>query len=77
MSHLPVIVDPSHSTGERYLISPISLGAIATGADGIMVEIHPDPDNALCDGYQSLPLPQFEEMMVKLKGVAQSVDKKI
>ncbi len=77
LSHLPVIVDPSHSTGERYLISPISLSAIAAGADGIMVEIHPDPDNALCDGYQSLPLPQFQEMMVKLAGVAKSVDKKI
>jgi 3-deoxy-7-phosphoheptulonate synthase len=77
MSHLPVIVDPSHATGERYLISPISLGAVATGADGIMVEIHPDPDHALCDGYQSLPLPQFQEMMAKLKGVARAVGKRI
>jgi 3-deoxy-7-phosphoheptulonate synthase len=77
MSHLPVIVDPSHATGERYLISPISLGAVATGADGIMVEIHPDPDHALCDGYQSLPLPQFQEMMERLKGVARAVGKRI
>jgi 3-deoxy-7-phosphoheptulonate synthase len=77
MSHLPVIVDPSHATGERYLISPISLGAVATGADGIMVEIHPDPDHALCDGYQSLPLPQFQEMMARLKGVARAVGKRI
>lgn len=77
MSHLPVIVDPSHATGERYLISPLSLGAVATGADGIMVEIHPDPDHALCDGYQSLPLPQFQEMMSRLRAVARSVGKKI
>jgi 3-deoxy-7-phosphoheptulonate synthase len=75
MSHLPVIVDPSHATGERYLISPISFGAVATGADGIMVEIHPDPDHALCDGYQSLPLPQFQEMMARLKGVARAIGK--
>lgn len=77
MSHLPVIVDPSHATGERYLISPLSLGAVATGADGIMVEIHPDPDHALCDGYQSLPLPQFQEMMSRLRAVARSIGKKI
>jgi len=77
LSHLPVIVDPSHATGERYLITPLSLGAIASGADGLMVEIHPDPDNALCDGYQSLPLPVFEEMMTCLSGVASAVGKRI
>jgi 3-deoxy-7-phosphoheptulonate synthase len=77
MSHLPIIVDPSHATGERYLISPISCGAVASGADGIMVEIHPNPDHALCDGYQSLPLPQFQEMMTRLKAVARSIGKRI
>ncbi len=77
MSHLPVIVDPSHATGERYLISPVSLGAVASGADGLMIEIHPDPDSALCDGYQSLPLPDFEAMMVKLKSVAEAVGRSI
>jgi len=77
MSHLPVVVDPSHATGERYLISPVSLGAVASGADGLMIEIHPDPDSALCDGYQSLPLPDFEAMMVKLKSVAEAVGRKI
>jgi len=77
LSHLPVIVDPSHATGERYMIAPLSFGAIASGADGLMVEIHPDPDKALCDGYQSLPLPQFEEMMTQLASVAASVNRKI
>ncbi len=77
MSHLPIIVDPSHATGERYLISPVSLGAVASGADGLMIEIHPDPDSALCDGYQSLPLPDFEAMMVKLKSVAEAVGRSI
>lgn len=77
LSHLPVIVDPSHATGERYMIGPLSLGAIASGADGLMVEIHPDPDKALCDGYQSLPLPQFEGMMTQLTAVAESVNRKI
>ena len=77
MSHLPIIVDPSHATGERYLISPVSLGAVASGADGLMVEIHPDPDSALCDGYQSLPLPEFETMMEELKSVAKAVGRSI
>ncbi|MBU1317915.1 MAG: 3-deoxy-7-phosphoheptulonate synthase [candidate division Zixibacteria bacterium] len=77
LSHLPVIVDPSHATGERYMIAPLSFGAIASGADGLMIEIHPDPDKALCDGYQSLPLPQFEEMMAQLAAVAASVNRKI
>jgi 3-deoxy-7-phosphoheptulonate synthase len=77
LSHLPVIVDPSHATGERYLIAPVSLGAIASGADGLMVEIHPDPDSALCDGYQSLPLEAFESMMKQLKGIAKAIGKTI
>jgi 3-deoxy-7-phosphoheptulonate synthase len=77
LSHLPVIVDPSHATGERYMIGPMSLGAIAAGADGLMVEIHPDPDKALCDGYQSLPLSEFEEMMTQVGSIALSVNRKM
>jgi 3-deoxy-7-phosphoheptulonate synthase len=77
LSHLPVIVDPSHATGERYLISPVSLGAIASGADGLMIEIHPDPDRALCDGYQSLPLQEFESLMLRLNGVAEAVGRSL
>ena len=58
-THLPVIVDPSHAAGRRELVEPLSLGAAAVGADGVMVEIHPDPDSALCDGPQSLHTAEF------------------
>ena len=54
LTHLPVIVDPSHAAGRRELVEPLSLAAAAAGADGVMVEIHPRPDEALCDGPQSL-----------------------
>lgn len=60
---LPVIVDPSHATGVRYLVKPMSIAALAAGADGIMVEVHPDPVNALSDGVQSLHFNEFEDLM--------------
>jgi 3-deoxy-7-phosphoheptulonate synthase len=60
-SHLPVIVDPSHSAGRLDLVLPLSLAAVAAGADGIIVEIHPSPEHALCDGPQSLPTGAFFE----------------
>lgn len=65
-SHLPVIVDPSHATGRRYLIEPMSKAALVSGANGIMVEVHHDPDTALCDGAQSLTLDMFDSMMHSL-----------
>jgi chorismate mutase / prephenate dehydratase len=65
-SHLPVIVDPSHAAGDRELVPPLALAAKAVGADGIIVEIHPEPEKALSDGPQALRFPQFEEMMVRL-----------
>ena len=58
-THLPIIVDPSHAAGDRDLVAPLALAAQAIGADGIMVEIHPNPDEALSDGPQSLRLDQF------------------
>lgn len=61
-SHLPVIVDPSHGTGKRYLIEPMGKAALVAGAHGLMYEIHHDPDNAMCDGAQSLNLDQFREV---------------
>ncbi len=70
LSHLPVIVDPSHATGQRYLVGPVAKAAVAAGADGLMIEIHPDPDKALSDGAQSLPLPMFEELMPELSRLA-------
>lgn len=63
MTHLPVIVDPSHATGKRSLITATSRAALAVGADGVIVEVHPDPDNAWSDGAQSLTLDGFAEMM--------------
>lgn len=58
-SHLPVVVDPSHATGKRDLVLPLSLASVAVGADGLIVETHPDPEEALCDGSQSLPSDEF------------------
>jgi 3-deoxy-7-phosphoheptulonate synthase len=67
-THLPVIVDPSHAVGVRRWIPPMAEAALATGAHGIMVEIHPDPKVALSDGPQALTFPMFEELMHRLSG---------
>jgi 3-deoxy-7-phosphoheptulonate synthase len=66
MTHLPVILDPSHATGRRSLVAPLSRAAVAIGADGLLVECHPNPDQALSDGAQSLTLEQFRELMMTL-----------
>jgi len=62
LTHLPVVVDPSHATGKRWLVPPLALGGVAVGADGIMVEVHPRPDEALSDGEQSLTLAMYAEL---------------
>jgi 3-deoxy-7-phosphoheptulonate synthase len=67
LTHLPVIVDPSHGTGKRSLVASMARAAVACGADGLMVEVHPNPERALSDGPQSLRLPQFEQLMADLK----------
>jgi 3-deoxy-7-phosphoheptulonate synthase len=67
LSHLPVLVDPSHATGKRDLVPPLCMAALAAGADGVMVEMHPHPREALCDGSQSLTPDGFKEMMQKLR----------
>src|SRR5271165_5305508 len=67
LTHLPVILDPSHATGKRSLIAALSRAAVAIGADGLMVEVHPQPEKAMSDGAQSLDLPQFQKMMNELK----------
>jgi 3-deoxy-7-phosphoheptulonate synthase len=66
LSHLPIIGDPSHGTGKWYLVEPMAKAAVAAGADGIMVEVHPNPDHALSDGAQSLTFESFERMMCSL-----------
>jgi 3-deoxy-7-phosphoheptulonate synthase len=68
-SHLPIIVDPSHAAGRRDYVIPLSKGAIAVGADGLLVEVHHDPPNALSDGMQSLYPEQFQELMEEIKGL--------
>lgn len=65
-SHLPVIVDPSHGTGQRYLIEPMAKAGLIVGADGIMIEVHHDPEHASSDGKQSLPIPMFKEVMSRI-----------
>ena len=77
VSHLPVIADPSHGTGKWYLVTPMALAAVAAGADGIMVEVHPHPDLALKDGAQSLTFENFGQLMSELKHVAKAVGRDI
>jgi len=67
VSHLPIIVDPSHAAGRREYVIPLSKGAIAVGADGLLVEVHHDPSRALSDGMQSLYLQQFGELMKEIE----------
>lgn len=77
LSHLPVIVDPSHGTGIWWLVPPMARAAIAVGADGLLVEVHTDPDNALSDGDQSLRPDKFAAMMAELKAVALAVGREL
>ena len=76
-THLPVVVDPSHGTGHTHLVPRMAAAAIAAGADGLIVEVHPDPETALSDGYQSLTFRQFEEMMALCRRVADAVGRQI
>lgn len=77
MSHLPVIVDPSHSGGRRELVLPLARAGVAAGADGIMVDVHPTPDTALVDGAQALLPSEFAELVVQVKRVAEAVDRTV
>ncbi|MBU5334418.1 MAG: 3-deoxy-7-phosphoheptulonate synthase [Anaerocolumna aminovalerica] len=75
-SHLPIIVDPSHATGVRKYVKPLAMSAIAAGADGLMIETHPNPACALSDGPQSLTFPQFEELCGEIRPLAKLMGKK-
>ena len=70
LSHLPIIVDPSHGTGSRYKVLPLSRAALAVGCDGLIVEVHSDPDTALSDGVQSLDFEQFDQLMSEVRQIA-------
>jgi 3-deoxy-7-phosphoheptulonate synthase len=75
LTHLPVIVDPSHAAGRRDLVLPLSLAAAAAGADGIIVEVHPHPDQAICDGPQQLVADEFPEYMARVLAAAEVAGK--
>lgn len=73
-THLPIIVDPSHSTGEHSLVAPMTLAGLAAGADGAIIEVHPHPDRALCDGPQQLTPNNFERLMVRVRNLTTALD---
>jgi 3-deoxy-7-phosphoheptulonate synthase len=77
LSHLPIIADPSHGTGVRNKVTPMARAAVAAGADGLMVEVHPDPNHALSDGAQSLYPEQFGELMNQIRVIAKAIDREI
>lgn len=77
LSHLPILVDPSHSTGKRSLVAPVSRAAVAAGADGLIIEVHPDPDNAQSDGYQSITPAQLADLIAECRAVAHAVGRSL
>jgi len=77
LSHLPIIADPSHGTGRREMVPAMARAAVAAGADGLLVEVHPDPDSALSDGAQSLRPEQFERTMHELRAIAEAIGRRI
>lgn len=76
-THLPVIVDPSHAAGIRFMVEPLTMAAIAAGADGVMIEVHNNPEKALCDGKQSLTPKSFEELMKKVRKTTEFFQKEM
>jgi len=77
VSHLPIIADPSHATGKWYLVSPLALAAVAAGADGLLIEVHPNPDMALADGPQSLTFDNFRLLISQLLPIAKARNRKL
>ena len=76
-THLPVIIDPSHGTGHAYLVPPMAAAAIAAGADGLIIEVHPSPEDAMSDGYQSLTPEQFTDTVTQCRRIAEAMGKTI
>ena len=77
LSHLPIIGDPSHGTGRRDLVPALARAAVAAGCDGLLMEVHPNPDKALSDGAQSLTPEQFTKLMAELRIIARAVDRTV
>jgi 3-deoxy-7-phosphoheptulonate synthase len=69
LTHLPVIVDPSHGTGRNYMVTPLARAAVAVGADGLIIEVHPCPEEALCDGAQALTPSQYLELVGQVQAI--------
>jgi 3-deoxy-7-phosphoheptulonate synthase len=77
LSHLPIIADPSHGTGRRDKVIPMARASVAAGADGVMIEVHPEPDRALSDGDQSLYPDQFTELMRQIRVIAEAIGRRV
>jgi len=77
LSHLPVVADPSHGTGRRDKVAPMARAAVAAGADGLIIEVHPDPERALSDGVQSLYPDQFGQLMKEIRAIAPAVGRHV
>ncbi len=77
LSHLPIIIDPSHAAGKSYMVDPLSKAAVAAGADGLIIEVHNDPENAACDGPQSITPAQYDELVNSIKPIANAVGREI
>jgi 3-deoxy-7-phosphoheptulonate synthase len=69
ISHLPVIVDPSHGTGKNFMVTPLARAGVAVGADGLIIEVHDQPEHALSDGAQALTLDQYEELVREVRSI--------
>ena len=77
LSHLPVVVDPSHACGKAWMVERMAMAAVAAGADGLIIEVHNDPKNALCDGAQSITPAAFRDLMGKLSPIAACMDREV
>ncbi len=77
MTHLPVVIDPSHACGMSWMVEPLAKAAVAAGADGLIIEVHNDPKKALCDGQQSLTIPQYQHLVNKIKKIAEIEERSI
>lgn len=77
LSHLPIIVDPSHGTGRRDMVPPMAMAGVAAGADGLLIEVHPSPEHALSDGAQSLDLPEFAQLMQDVQALAATLGRPV
>jgi len=73
MTHLPIIVDPSHGTGHNYMVNPLARAGVAVGADGLIIEVHPCPEEAMCDGAQALTPIQFQELVEQVAKIREVV----